>query len=139
MEKAGDQSGKILIFAVVFFVISLLTTLIVAGLYLNKNIGKTCNFNGEIYNNGEGFYDGCNSCSCTNGEISCTAMACDNSEFDDIEDESFYEDEFNFDEENALQCVQDDVIYEDGEEFANADGSLTCACLGGEIVCEDLD
>jgi len=40
---------------------------------------KTCTYEGQIYQTGEGFTasDGCNSCSCTEtGEIACTAMAC---------------------------------------------------------------
>ena len=39
---------------------------------------KSCNYNGKIYKPGEGFkdVDGCNSCSCENGQVSCTLMAC---------------------------------------------------------------
>lgn len=38
----------------------------------------SCNYNGIIYKNGQSFQDndGCNTCGCRNGEISCTAMAC---------------------------------------------------------------
>src|SRR3989338_5037262 len=38
----------------------------------------SCTYNGQTYRNGEGFRssDGCNSCSCQNGQIACTLMAC---------------------------------------------------------------
>ncbi len=37
-----------------------------------------CTYEGTNYKNGEGFKDkdGCNSCSCQNGQIACTEMAC---------------------------------------------------------------
>lgn len=39
---------------------------------------KSCQYNGRIYKSGESFpaEDGCNSCSCNNGNIGCTLMAC---------------------------------------------------------------
>lgn len=40
---------------------------------------KTCTYNDQTYQSGEGFQsiDGCNSCSCSEtGEVTCTAMAC---------------------------------------------------------------
>lgn len=44
---------------------------------------KTCTYNGQTYQSGEGFksIDGCNSCSCTEtGEVACTGMACEGNE-----------------------------------------------------------
>lgn len=40
---------------------------------------KSCDYNGNTYKSGEGFkdIDGCNSCSCDNGKIACTLMACE--------------------------------------------------------------
>jgi len=39
---------------------------------------KGCFYNGITYQNGDGFQaeDGCNSCSCDNGQVACTMMAC---------------------------------------------------------------
>lgn len=39
---------------------------------------KSCQYNGKTYKSGEGFpaEDGCNSCSCDDGKIGCTLMAC---------------------------------------------------------------
>lgn len=35
-----------------------------------------CTYNGKTYKNGEGFTDKCNSCSCENGQVACTLIAC---------------------------------------------------------------
>lgn len=45
---------------------------------------QNCNYNGATYKNGESFLDsdGCNACSCMNGEVACTLMYC----FDDFPD-----------------------------------------------------
>ena len=42
-------------------------------------IAKSCQYGGKTYKSGEGFpsEDGCNSCSCVDGEIACTLMACE--------------------------------------------------------------
>lgn len=39
---------------------------------------KSCRYNGKTYKMGESFpaEDGCNNCSCENGEVVCTLMAC---------------------------------------------------------------
>jgi hypothetical protein len=141
MEKAGDQSSNVLIFAVVFFVISLLTTLIVAGLYLNNNIGKSCTFNGATYKEGEGFMNDCNSCSCTDGEVSCTTMACEGVDFVEefLDEEEFIDDEIIDGEEVVGLCLENDVFYEEGEEFTKEDGAVSCVCTASEIVCEDVE
>ncbi|KKP63702.1 MAG: Kielin/chordin-like protein [candidate division WS6 bacterium GW2011_GWE1_34_7] len=40
---------------------------------------ESCLYNGVEYANGQGFPadDGCNSCSCTNGKVVCTLIACE--------------------------------------------------------------
>lgn len=42
-------------------------------------IAKSCQYGGKTYKSGEGFpsEDGCNSCSCEDGKVSCTLMACE--------------------------------------------------------------
>ncbi|OGK09000.1 hypothetical protein A2767_02405 [Candidatus Roizmanbacteria bacterium RIFCSPHIGHO2_01_FULL_35_10] len=39
---------------------------------------KACVYNGKTYQHGQGFQaeDGCNSCGCDNGQITCTTIAC---------------------------------------------------------------
>ncbi len=39
----------------------------------------SCEYNGKSYQSGEGFpsADGCNSCSCEDGKVVCTLMACE--------------------------------------------------------------
>jgi hypothetical protein len=39
-------------------------------------IGTGCQYKGKTYADGEGFKDSCNSCSCDNGQVLCTLMAC---------------------------------------------------------------
>lgn len=77
---------------VLIFVISISVFLLglLLGLSLNEQEGnripdtqiisnKSCDYNGRTYKSGEGFtdIDGCNSCSCENGNIACTLMACE--------------------------------------------------------------
>ncbi len=42
-------------------------------------VGQSCLYNGTRYESGEGFEDadGCNSCSCMDGKVSCTLIACE--------------------------------------------------------------
>ena len=42
-----------------------------------NNTVSSCTYNGKTYKNGEGFRIDCNSCTCENGQIGCTEMACD--------------------------------------------------------------
>lgn len=37
---------------------------------------KSCSYKGKQYSDGETFKDLCNTCTCTNGKVSCTEMAC---------------------------------------------------------------
>lgn len=73
----------------IFVVIAIIVVFIVGfklgfGYQSTKNSGSlnilplSCNYNGNTYKDGEGFKssDGCNSCSCQNGQIACTEMAC---------------------------------------------------------------
>lgn len=36
----------------------------------------SCTYNNRVYKKGESFKDDCNSCSCQNGQVACTLMAC---------------------------------------------------------------
>lgn len=36
----------------------------------------SCSYNNQTYKNGESFKDDCNTCSCQNGQVACTLMAC---------------------------------------------------------------
>lgn len=59
---------------------------------------KTCTYNGISYNDGESFdaTDGCNTCTCEDGEVACTLMACENGEETPGEDNAPSEDASNF-------------------------------------------
>lgn len=39
--------------------------------------GKSCIYKGETYVDGQGFKDECNSCSCSDGKVQCTTIACE--------------------------------------------------------------
>ena len=47
--------------------------------YITPPIGEplSCIYKGVTYLSGAGFSDDCNSCSCENGQVSCTTIACD--------------------------------------------------------------
>jgi hypothetical protein len=42
----------------------------------NTDSGQSCTYKGKTYANGEGFKDSCNSCTCQDGQVGCTLMAC---------------------------------------------------------------
>ena len=44
-----------------------------------NQIPKDCLYGGKTYKSGEGFpsEDGCNSCSCEDGQVACTLIACE--------------------------------------------------------------
>ncbi len=77
------------IFLIVGFVAVFFLGLILGSNLNNKQEGtdlgnvnsppKTCEYNGVTYESGEGFpdVDGCNNCSCENGQVACTLMACE--------------------------------------------------------------
>lgn len=56
---------------------------IVVGFMLGKSnyqipniLPLSCSYNNRTYRNGESFRDDCNTCSCQNGQVACTMMAC---------------------------------------------------------------
>ncbi len=75
---------------------------------------RDCELGGNTYKNGSSFEapDGCNSCSCVDGEVSCTLLGC-----------------------NADSCAYDGETYNVGDEFTTADGSV-CVCEStGAVEC----
>ncbi|MBU0976542.1 MAG: hypothetical protein ABIE03_06410 [Patescibacteria group bacterium] len=88
----------LLILGMIFFVLMLLIGFGV-GLfyYLDKededrqSRSQVCNYSGKMYESGDTFdsVDGCNTCSCEKGSVSCTEMAC-------VEDESTLEPNIKF-------------------------------------------
>ena len=78
--------NKKLIFSLIVVLVFILG--IIVGLGVNDEnriklkklnpIKKSCIYEGKSYKSDEGFPagDGCNSCSCYDGEVSCTMMAC---------------------------------------------------------------
>ena len=79
-EETSQKSFHFIIISLLALIVIAICAGILILLYLNKNnqSGQQCTYNGKTYQQGEGFksMDGCNSCSCNNGEVACTLMAC---------------------------------------------------------------
>lgn len=129
IENSDSKANKLLVFAIVFFIFSLITAIVVAFNVVYDVSSKSCTYNGATYKHGETVVDECNSCSCQNGEVNCTAMACE--EMDDYEQ---YPDEY-FEEEFAATCEYEGEIYNVGEGFTATDGCNTCTCTEEGISC----
>lgn len=77
-----------------------------------------CMVDGEPVSNGAADIaapDGCNTCSCVNGELVCTAIGC-----------------------TSTSCTYNGVFYEDGDSFEATDGCNTCTCVEGEVACTQI-
>jgi hypothetical protein len=76
-------------------------------------IPSTCDYNGMTHQHGESFPsdDGCNQCSCYNGQVMCTLMAC------------------------ISTCEYEGETYEEGASFPSSDGCNTCSCSSGRVIC----
>lgn len=72
-----------------------------------------CTYNGQSYKEGDSFpsTDGCNTCYCSNGGVSCTKIAC------------------------PATCNYNGKVYKEGESFPATDGCNTCTCTNGNVGC----
>jgi hypothetical protein len=81
-------------------------------------VSQTCTYDGVTYDEGDSFEatDGCNTCSCADGEVTCTLMACETA--------------------TVEPCTYTGVTYDEGEViYTTGDGCNTCACHDNDIVC----
>jgi len=76
--------------------------------------GGSCVWKGQTYEEGEAFYDDCNSCVCTNGGVGCTAIGCE------------------------APCTYEGNNYGEGTSFPAGDGCNTCTCESATVVCTRL-
>jgi hypothetical protein len=79
--------------------------------------GGSCVQNGQTYADGDQIPadDGCNSCFCEDGTISCTLVDCND------------------------YCEYDGTYYDVGDSFPASDGCNTCSCAsGGAVNCTDV-
>jgi hypothetical protein len=77
---------------------------------------KSCVYGGKTYADGATFTstDGCNACSCGDGEVSCDDAACDDG------------------------CTYQGTHHREGQRFLAADGCNECSCeKGGAITCTE--
>ena len=111
-----------------FFLFSVGLLIFSINLVLSNYSAKTCQFNGQTYQNGEGFTNDCNSCLCEDGKIACTAMACDESTVGDIP------------EETNTSCLYRGTIYENNSNFPSPDDTCnTCTCNNGNTTCTEMN
>ena len=75
-----------------------------------------CTKDGKIYANGETFDapDGCNTCTCTAGTITCTEKTC------------------------PVTCDYSGVTYQLNETFKAIDGCTDCKCTETGVACDNL-
>ncbi len=73
--KIGSVAGLLLLFALGIVVGYILRNYNVS---LPLIIQSSCTYAGKTYKLGESFRatDGCNSCTCSNGQVACTLVAC---------------------------------------------------------------
>lgn len=77
---------------------------------------QDCVYGGHVIPHGQTVLavDGCNKCSCFDGQLVCTAMACDEG------------------------CLYDERRYPTGATFEASDGCNSCMCLyHGKVACTD--
>jgi hypothetical protein len=61
--------------------------------------------------------DECNSCTCEDGVVACTEIAC---------------------EPGRGECIANGITYQDGASVPSPDGCNTCACNDGLVLCTEL-
>ncbi|MCB9644379.1 MAG: hypothetical protein H6728_15005 [Myxococcales bacterium] len=77
---------------------------------------SVCDYNSKQYSEGERFAatDGCNTCTCSQGKVMCTLVACG-------------------------ICQYNGKPYNDGATFASTDGCNNCTCTKGQVSCTKLN
>jgi hypothetical protein len=101
--------------------------------------------------------DGCNTCICQDGQLTCTAMYCGGTPC--VDGDIVHEDGttgiaagdgcntcfcqngqlFCSQVYCKLPCVDGDIVYEDGTTFPASDGCNTCFCSHGQLGCTLMD
>jgi hypothetical protein len=80
--------------------------------------GGSCSVDGVVYASGTAGIaadDGCNTCSCSDGQLACTLLGCDPS----------------------ASCNYGNTTYRDGQTFPSLDGCNTCGCSQGQVACTE--
>ncbi len=79
MASYSDRRSSLILFiSIGFFITTLLCTILISLLLMTGYSGKqSCTYNGVTYEHKKGFTDSCNSCSCDDGKVVCTTMACE--------------------------------------------------------------
>lgn len=74
-----------------------------------------CKYQGNFYTTGQSFPagDGCNTCTCNQGQLQCTLMACP----------------------QTLACTYKGESIPSGKTFPSGDGCNTCTCNQGTLTC----
>lgn len=85
----------------------------------SQNTASTCSVGGRTFQSGQSWpdADGCNTCTCNRGSVSCTEIACGG---------------------DRRSCTSGGRTYADGRSWPDADGCNTCTCRSGSISCTEL-
>jgi len=84
----------------------------------------TCNYNAMTYNQGQSFLctDGCNHCTCYNGIVTCSKIACTSTGT----------------QPTPIQCLYGGKTYHEGDSWRATDECNTCSCTSGQVHCTSL-
>ena len=89
---SGEKDNKILLIVGVVVVLCIAAAAVYFLFFNGKDLdifgGGSCTQDGIEYSDGDSVpsKDSCNTCSCVDGEITCTLMACDDETYDEPED-----------------------------------------------------
>lgn len=125
-----SPTGKtiVLVSAITFFIIAILSTIFVTIALIQTGTAQSCNYKGVTYKNDENFKEDCNSCSCQDGTVVCTEIACED-DYTPLGDE---------DEEQTDSCLYEGNVYRNGEGFTDVDGCNSCSCENGSVQCTTI-
>lgn len=120
--NSKEMRQKLIFLGAGAIVLSIFVVLILAYVYAAKNIDSlgVCSYAGLTYEHGKNFkdIDGCNTCTCTNGQVVCTEVAC-------VEPTT----------STKQSCNYEGKTYAHNQGFAASDGCNTCSCTDGKVAC----
>jgi len=86
-QPENKKNNRIYLVVILVLCLFIFLTLGIIGTFILLNREKGCTYNGAKYSDGDSFKatDGCNTCSCNDGDVLCTEMYCDNESNNDQE------------------------------------------------------
>lgn len=129
ISKITSKTKITVTLSLFFFILSVVILVYALNLVISKSSANYCEYNGVRYQNGQGFTNECNSCSCEKGEVMCTTIAC--------EEESYVDD---LETPTSDSCLYRGNIYPNNSNFPSPDDSCnTCTCNNGNTTCTEMN